>query len=81
MAVDSDRIVEDLDILENKPVCVVVILYGKTVKPLPFNQRMERFDASVVVRIAAARVAPLHRFCGLKPCFCYILASAVGMYD
>ena len=67
MAVNPNGVIKSFDVLENKPVGMFEVNDIKSVKPFSFNQRMERFDAGIIVRIAAVRIASLHLFGGFTP--------------
>lgn len=68
MTMNSDSVVKGFDVFKNQVVCVSVILNVKTVKPFPFYERMEGFNADIVIRITFMRMAALHVFCGFTPC-------------
>ena len=67
MAMNPNGIIKGFNILKNKPVGMFVVNDIKSVKPFSFNQGMERFDAGVIVRITAVRIASLHLFSGFAP--------------
>ena len=67
MAVDPNGVIKGFDILEYKPICVLVVDNRKAVKPFPFNQGMEGFYAGIIVWITAMGVAALHLFSSLAP--------------
>ena len=80
MTMNSDSVIKGFDVFKNQVICVSVILNVKTVKPFPFYERMEGFNAGIVIRITFMRIAALHVFGGFTPRLRYILASVVGMY-
>ena len=59
MAVDSDGIVEGLDVLEDQFMRLVVGLNAEAIQPFPLDQGVEGFDAGVIVGIALVAVAQL----------------------
>ena len=69
MTVNPDRVVESLDVFENESVGLVPTLEPEPVQPLSFNQGMEGFDTSIVVRIALSTVTQLELLGSLKVCF------------
>ena len=74
---NSDSVVKGFDVFKNQVVCVSVILNVKTVKPFPFYEWMEGFNAGIVIRITFMWITALHVFGGFTPCLRHILASAV----
>ena len=67
MAVDPNGVIKGFDILEYKPICVLVVDSRKAVKPLSFNQGMEGFYTGIIVWITAMGIATLHLFSSLAP--------------
>ena len=68
VAMDTDSVVESFDVFEDQPVGVVVIFNLEAVKPLAFDQSVERFDAGIVVGITFVAVAELKPFRGFPVC-------------
>ena len=60
MTMNSDSVIEGFNVFKYKPISMAVVPDTKPVKPFSFNQRMERFNASVIIWIAAMRIASLH---------------------
>ena len=64
MTVNTDSVVESLDVFEDKPVGMLVVFNPEPVKPLSLDQRMEGFDTGIVIRITFMAVAKLKLLCG-----------------
>ena len=64
MTMNSDSVVKGFDVFKNQVVCVSVILNVKTVKPFPFYEWMEGFNAGIVIRITFMWITALHVFGG-----------------
>lgn len=67
MAVDPNGVIKGFDILEYKPICVLVVDNRKAVEPFPFNQGVKGFYAGIIVWITAMGIATLHLFGSLTP--------------
>jgi len=67
VAVDPNGVIKGFDILEYKPIFVLVVNNRKAVKSLPFDQGMEGFYAGIIVWITAMGIATLHLFSSLTP--------------
>ena len=48
MTMNSDSVIKGFDVFKNQVICVSVILNVKTVKPFPFYEWMEGFNAVIV---------------------------------
>lgn len=79
MTMNSDSVIKGFDVFKNQVVCVSVILNVKTVKPFSFYERIEGFNAGIVIMIIFMRIATLHVFGGFTPCLRHILAFAVSV--
>ena len=69
MTVNADGVVESLNVFEDKPVGMAMIFDPEPVKPLTFDQRMEGFNAGIVIRISFMAVAKLKLLCGFAVSF------------
>ena len=75
MTMNSDSVVKGFDVFKNQVVCVSVILNVKTVKPFPFYEWMEGFNAGIVIKITFMWITALHVFDGFTPYLWNILSS------
>ena len=64
MTMNADSVIESLDIFEDKPIGMLMIFDSEPVKPLTFDQRVEGFNAGIVIRITFMAVAKLKLLCG-----------------
>ena len=76
---DANCVVECLDIFKDKRVRMMEVLNLEPVKPLALDQRVEGFDASIVIRITFMTVTELKLFCGFTISSGNVLASAIRM--
>ena len=56
---DTNCVVESLDIFKDEPVSLMIVLDSEAVKPFPFDHRVEGFNAGIVVGIAFVAIAEL----------------------
>ncbi len=69
MTVNTDGIVESLDVFEDKPVGMPEIFDPEPVKPLTFDQGVKGFNAGIIIRITFMAVAKLKLLCSFAVCF------------
>ena len=60
MTMDSDGVIKGFNIFKYKSVSMIVVFNIEPVKPFSFNQGMEGFNTSIIVRITTMRIASLH---------------------
>ena len=77
MTVNPYGVIKGFNIFKDKPISMFLILDIKTIKPFSFDQRMERLNTCIIVRITTVGIAALHLFRGLTPCIGDILAATV----
>ena len=79
VAMDSDRVVEGFNILPNQRFSCIEVHNVEPIKPFAFDQRMERFYAGIVVRVALMRITSLHTFCDLAVFLADVLGASVAV--
>ncbi len=67
MTMDPNGVIKGFNILKYKPVSMFEVNDIKSVKPFSFDEGVERFDASVIIRITPVRITSLHCFSGFTP--------------
>ena len=56
MTMNPDGVIEGFNVFKDKPVCMAIVSDVEPVQPFSFNQGMEGFNTSIIVRITAMRI-------------------------
>ena len=79
VAVDSDGIVECLDILEDQGVGLGVGLNPEAIQPFPLDQGVEGFDAGIVIGVTLVAVAQLELLRSFPVCLGNVLTTPIAV--
>ena len=81
MAMNTYSVVKRINVFKYQPVRLMEILNLESIRPFPFDQGVEGFDAGIILWIAFFQVAVGLLSCFLNVCLRNVLVAAVRMDD